>query len=720
MTAQNGHINQGGAFQKRKAFVRNALPANTFGLQATAAGIAVFGSDADPYSGAQWAALSAAVGQTVYYQRLQHPLVSGLGQAYNGTYHDMTGVNYSAVYLGKAVVNVAFEDGSSCLFYDGSPVLQYYNGKILWGSASSALLNKQITTGISLECARHGWFTDEITAITNPQLIVFQALANTIVRTEAAGVTFSVTYDSLPNTGGGPAWLQFYSLGAVAAYAGLAVHTDPAGTPTGITIAGGAGSTYLVYGPVYLPSVGYNSAVLRQKLFPAVVVWGINDATTAGNIVTQINAGTALHGFTASNVGAIITITSLIPASTGVTDLYFNPGVIQVVATGDATANGLYGWTAQGQKSLPAYGQKSEVSADLFTTGNQYSWKITINASNGDFTIGRGNLANATTNECYVFNTQLLLTAGSQFNFSSPGDPTGWEQQNSNAGYLPFTSQYGAQDTVQGFSAYQGRLAVFGRRSVQIWNWSADPNSQGLAQTLANTGTVAPNSIRSLGDLDVLYLGDTGVRSLRAKDASLNAYVNDIGSPIDSLVTPSVTAHAVIEPTTGAYWLYSNGTIYVLTYYPTNKIIAWSTYLPTYDSGGQQTFTPTKFTVYNGQVFARDTGAIYAYGGATGAVYDNCVATMTTPWLTAREPGVPKQLTSMEVVRSGAWAASVGVDFVNNTFKEVSTDSSSSFDLGRLEIAMQGSHFAFSLSTTGATAATVESLLLRYDIIGSP
>lgn len=40
----NGHINQGGEIEKRKTLEKKTLPANTFGAQVTATGIAVFGS----------------------------------------------------------------------------------------------------------------------------------------------------------------------------------------------------------------------------------------------------------------------------------------------------------------------------------------------------------------------------------------------------------------------------------------------------------------------------------------------------------------------------------------------------------------------------------------------------------------------------------------------------------------------------------------------------
>jgi len=99
---------------------------------------------------------------------------------------------------------------------------------------------------------------------------------------------------------------------------------------------------------------------------------------------------------------------------------------------------------------------------------------------------------------------------------------------------------------------------------------------------------VAPLSVQSLSDLDVMYLSDTGIRSLRARETTLNAFVDDLGSPIDTLVTASngsnSNACAIVEPQSGRYWCWINGIIYVFSRFLANQISAWATYLPTFSS----------------------------------------------------------------------------------------------------------------------------------------
>ena len=107
------------------------------------------------------------------------------------------------------------------------------------------------------------------------------------------------------------------------------------------------------------------------------------------------------------------------------------------------------------------------------------------------------------------------------------------------------------------------------------------------AQCLQTLERTQHSVLMSLGDLDVLFLSPTGIRSLRVRETTLNAYVNDLGSPIDSLVindfvqgNNAQNAQAIVDPNTGRYWLFvpntsaanGVGNIYVLSYYPSNKI----------------------------------------------------------------------------------------------------------------------------------------------------
>jgi len=236
-----------------------------------------------------------------------------------------------------------------------------------------------------------------------------------------------------------------------------------------------------------------------------------------------------------------------------------------------------------------ARGQKSKVRfGGTWVDGD--TWRIDgVSTLSGNFTLGKGNISGQTFTGAKTLRNRMYLAFGSNFAMSAVGDPTGWEDQGIGAAVVPYLSQYGGQDTVTAFASTQGRLAVFGERSIQIWGINADPNQFELIQALDNAGTIAQKSVQSIGDADVLYLDSSGIRSLRAKETSLNSSVNDIGTAIDELIRVALVSYdaslavAVVEPTTRQYWLFLNGDIYVLSYFPESKVVAWSTYKATYD-----------------------------------------------------------------------------------------------------------------------------------------
>lgn len=240
-----------------------------------------------------------------------------------------------------------------------------------------------------------------------------------------------------------------------------------------------------------------------------------------------------------------------------------------------------------------AYGQRNKILfSNTWAAGD--TWTLKLNGTiSGDITLGSGYLGSANPAFGFVFKNRVYLANGSQFNFSGVEEnsetklisPTGWEEQDDGAGFIPFLSQYGNQDSVISFCVFQGKLVVFGQKSIQVWTTSANPAQFVLEQVLPGTGTKAAMSVQPYGELDVLYL-DHGVRSLKAKELTLNAFVEDIGTSIDSIVQAKLAtcseaeiagACGIIDPLYRRYYLFLKDTMYVLSYFPRSQILAWST-----------------------------------------------------------------------------------------------------------------------------------------------
>ena len=376
-----------------------------------------------------------------------------------------------------------------------------------------------------------------------------------------------------------------------------------------------------------------------------------------------------------------------------------------------------------GSSVTPGRGDKWAITAGGFPlSSDEYAFDI-VTASQ-TIVLGAGDVIGTSPVACLNLANRVHFVAGNRWSFSGLNDPTGFEQQSVGAGYIDMANNFAQAEPLTGIAQYQGKMALFARGSVQIWQVDANPLNFQQLQVIPNTGTFAPNSVQAIGDLDVIYLYDTGVRSLRVRDSSLYAVTLDIGTPIDTLVQADILALgalkskacAAFEPSGGRYWMFLNGTIYVLSYYPSSKIVAWSTYKTTWNNAGVQTaFIPVKFENYSGQTFCTDSTAVYAYGGSTGGTYDNSVATVVTPLYDLKSPATLKKASSIDVAIKGTWAVSFGMnEQVPSSVNTAYTGNKSTFPYGTMGVQGDGYHFKFKAQTTQAEAAVLSSLIFHY------
>lgn len=125
---------------------------------------------------------------------------------------------------------------------------------------------------------------------------------------------------------------------------------------------------------------------------------------------------------------------------------------------------------------------------------------------------------------------------GQSVKFSKVGDPTDWTTAG-NAGSLPVSQHFASGQRAYGLGLYQGKLAVFTDQSIQLWNIDPDPTGMALDRVIDGVGTRHHHSIVSLyGDL--LFLSESGVRSLTTLANSLFPSDVDVGLPIKPFTKP--------------------------------------------------------------------------------------------------------------------------------------------------------------------------------------
>jgi hypothetical protein len=230
--------------------------------------------------------------------------------------------------------------------------------------------------------------------------------------------------------------------------------------------------------------------------------------------------------------------------------------------------------------------------------------KVTIDLTDGQTglqtEIGAGNITGLTPNVCYTFNNKVYLLAGSSAYFSEEGAAVSFNDPNGiGNSFITMSNWYATEEPLTGCAPYQGKLLFTSRRNVQIWQTDPDPANYAQTQVLPNIGTIAPETLQPVGDMDVYMLAENGVRSVRVRDASNNAIIADIGTPIDAIVQPllatltdaqKAAACGVVDPSSNRYWCYipkangSAGSIFVYSYFPSSQIAAWSTYTPSYET----------------------------------------------------------------------------------------------------------------------------------------
>lgn len=253
-------------------------------------------------------------------------------------------------------------------------------------------------------------------------------------------------------------------------------------------------------------------------------------------------------------------------------------------------------------------------------------------------------------------NANMYAASGSILHRSGLDAPTDWATATTGAGFFDMATQAAGSEDLTGLAEYQSGVAVFSRRTTQLWSFDPDPDASAKQQTLRNTGCVAPNTVAPFAGSDVFFLSDTGVRSLRARDLTDSPVASDVGTAIDEAVVEWVRtasaadlrrAHGVIEPTDGRYWLVLGDQAYVFSYFLGARISAWSTYtLPA---------APSLTVAGDRSTFVRIGDTIYLYGGESGAEYDATPAIVETPFLDARSIASWKRWTGIDIAAEGSW-----------------------------------------------------------------
>ncbi len=86
-------------------------------------------------------------------------------------------------------------------------------------------------------------------------------------------------------------------------------------------------------------------------------------------------------------------------------------------------------------------------------------------------------------------------------------------------------------DEIVALAAHNGKLIIFGRKQILVYTGATTPSSMTLDDAITGIGCIARDSVQNIGT-DVLFLSDTGVRSLLRTIQEKSAPLRDISKNI--------------------------------------------------------------------------------------------------------------------------------------------------------------------------------------------
>jgi len=219
--------------------------------------------------------------------------------------------------------------------------------------------------------------------------------------------------------------------------------------------------------------------------------------------------------------------------------------------------------------------------------------------------------------------------------------------------------------------------------------------------------------VTQFSDNDLFYLSESGLRSLRAREATTSASTTDIGVPIDPLVTEKLRFMTqierdrivgLIEPQEGRFWLIMGRDIFIFSFFSGASVSAWSKYETSVtDENGTSYFDVDGAIVYNRRIYLRADDTIYCYGGVGAETqYDSTQAIARIPYLDADDPARTKNWQTIDAAAQGVWGYTAAMrskdpdaqDFVANI-------DGSSFGEGGIGMLGQSTHISVIAKTVG-------------------
>jgi hypothetical protein len=227
-------------------------------------------------------------------------------------------------------------------------------------------------------------------------------------------------------------------------------------------------------------------------------------------------------------------------------------------------------------------------------------------------------------------------------------------------------------DEIISINAFYGKLVIFGKHNIVIYNGPTDPDTMTLDEVIRGIGCASRDSVQAVGD-DLYFLSDTGVRSLSRTTEKDNIPLQDLSLTIKDTITRNISqstnAKAVYVENEGTYILsfVDNNITYVFdikheTPSGTPRLTTWS-----FDSNRE----PSSFAYTESKdlLVGQQAGSVSTYEGyydkdyVSGGTYTSAsyTGTFKTTWLDLGQGAVASLLKKLKAVIEGGSGTTIGV-----------------------------------------------------------
>ena len=279
------------------------------------------------------------------------------------------------------------------------------------------------------------------------------------------------------------------------------------------------------------------------------------------------------------------TLTDITPASHTVSDGLYD----------HATLNGVHYMFREGSDPIYYNGTTcDEVSAHPDYSGTVPPGNIVQSG------FGRLWVAKTSTNNTTVYWSDLL---------------TGVKWDTGSSGSIDISKVWpDGADEITALAVHNGIIAIFGKRQILLYTGAEDPATMQLADTIVGVGCIARDSVQVTGT-DLIFLSDSGVRSLKRTIQEKSAPMTDISKNIRTELTNYVQTE-----TSPIFSVYSPEEAFYLLHLPTTNITYCFDMRAPLENGAHRT---TQWDTIAPQAFCRTRAGSLLLGKSVGiAKYD--------------------------------------------------------------------------------------------------